>query len=99
MVQDVTQPAAEPTRPEMKSRGGAMAMCPMAKMCMGMTAKPPSGFLLMLPGAVLIIVGILILIEPTILVWLIAATSILLGLMMLMMATFIRRFGAQLQKT
>jgi uncharacterized membrane protein HdeD (DUF308 family) len=74
-----------------------MAMCPMAKMCMGMTEKRPSGLLLMLPGVLLIVVGVLIVIEPKILVWLMATASVLLGIMLLMMASFIRRIGAQLR--
>lgn len=87
---------AEPETPETKLSQGAMAICPMAKMCMGMTEKGPSGVLLMLPGVLLILVGVLIVIEPTILVWLMATASVLLGIMLLMMASFIRRIGAQL---
>jgi len=69
----------------------------MAKMCMGMMGKRPSGVLLMLPGILLIVVGVLIVVQPTILVWLIAAASILVGGMLLMMASFVRRMGAQLR--
>lgn len=72
-------------------------MCPMAKMCMGMTEKRPSGLLLMLPGVMLIVVGVLIVIEPKILVWLIATACVLLGIMLLMMAKFVRKVGAQLR--
>jgi hypothetical protein len=71
-------------------------MCPMAKMCAGMMSKRPSGFLLMLPGVLLIVVGALIVIEPRILVWLMATASVLLGILLLVMAGFIRRMGAQL---
>jgi hypothetical protein len=67
---------------ESKPPGTAMAMCPMAKMCMGLTEKRPSGLLLMLPGVLLIVVGVLIVIEPRILVWLMG---------------FIRRMSAQLR--
>ena len=74
-----------------------MAMCPMAKMCMGMMQKRPSGLLLMLPGILLVVLGVLIVIEPQILVWLIAAGSVLLGIMLLLMAGFIRKTGAQLR--
>jgi uncharacterized membrane protein HdeD (DUF308 family) len=70
-------------------------MCPMAKMCAGITR--PSGLLLMLPGIVLIVVGVLIAIEPKILVWLMAAASVLLGIILLMTASFIRKVGAQLR--
>jgi len=89
--------AAEPKAQDAKPSRGAMAMCPMATMCMGMTEKRFSGFMLMLPGILLILVGVLIVIEPKILVWLVAAAAVLLGIMMLMMAAFIRRLGARLR--
>jgi hypothetical protein len=82
---------------EAKTSKGVTAMCPMAKMCAGMTQKRPSGLLLMLPGIMLIVLGALIIIEPKILVWLIAAVCFLLGIMLLMMAKFIRKMGAQLR--
>lgn len=92
MVEQSTKRAADN-----KEGAGPMAMCPMAKMCMGMTAKPPSGFMLMLPGALLVVVGVVILIEPNVLVWLMAGTSILVGIVMLVIANLIRRFGARLR--
>ncbi|MDX1486983.1 MAG: hypothetical protein R3268_02200 [Acidiferrobacterales bacterium] len=82
---------------ESKPPEAPMAMCPMAKMCIGMMGKRPSGLLLMLPGVVLIVVGVLIIIEPKILVWLIAAASVLVGIMLLMMASSIRKIGAPLR--
>jgi len=88
---------AESAMTETKLSGATMVMCPMAKMCMGMMGKRPSGVLLMLPGILLIVVGVLIVVQPTILVWLIAAASILVGGMLLMMASFVRRMGAQLR--
>lgn len=96
MNQHAVKQAGEPMA-EAKPPGSAMAMCPMAKMCMGMTAKRPSGFVLMLPGVLLIVVGVLIVIEPKILVWLMAAAAVLLGIMLLVMASFIRKIGAQLR--
>lgn len=75
--------------------GEMMAMCPMAKMCSGMTRKRPSGLLLMLPGLVMIVVGVLIVIEPGILVWLVAIACVLVGVMLLTMASFIRKMGAR----
>jgi len=90
--------AADPRPPEtQRSKGPMMAMCPMAKMCMRMMEKRPSGVLLMLPGLLLIVVGALIVIEPKILVWLIAAASVFMGVMLLMMAGFLRKMGAQLR--
>lgn len=64
MAQHTVKQAAEPMAPETKPPGGAMAMCPMVKMCAGITQKRPSGLLLMLPGVVLIVVGGLIAINP-----------------------------------
>ncbi len=97
MAEHAMKQDAEPMATETKPSKGAMAMCPMAKMCMGMTEKRPSGLLLMLPGVLLIVVGVLIVIEPRILVWLMAVVSVLLGIMLLMMAGFIRKIGAQLR--
>ena len=69
----------------------SMAMCPMAKMCERMMAKPPSGAFLMLPGALLIALGVLIFIEPRIVVWLVALFAILLGMMFITMGRFLGR--------
>jgi uncharacterized membrane protein HdeD (DUF308 family) len=49
----------------------------------------------MLPGVLLIVFGVLIVIEPAILVWLAGAACVFLGIMLLMMANFIRKMGAQ----
>jgi hypothetical protein len=75
----------------------AMEMCPMASMCKGMMAKSGSGFLLMIPGAALVLGGLLILLEPKVLFWLMAGTSILIGIIMLVLANFIRKMGARLR--
>ena len=75
----------------------AMEMCPMAAMCRGMAGKPRSGgpgLLLLLPGLLLIAGGALILAEPQVLVWLMGATSILIGLVVLLLAQFIRTAAA-----
>lgn len=98
MTQYDVKEAAEAKTPETKPSQGTMGMCPMAKMCMGMMERRPSGLLLMFPGVLLIGVGVLIVIEPKILVWLMAVASVLLGSMLLVMAGFIRRMrmGAQL---
>ena len=74
-------------------QAGPMPMCPMATTCKGMMEKPFSGLLLIIPGIVFIAVGVLILIEPVILVWLVAAASIVMGIMMLMLAGFVQKIG------
>jgi len=66
----------------------------MASMCKGMAKKPGSGYMLMLPGILLIIGGIAIILEPKILVWLIASVSILMGMMMLFFANFFRKMNS-----
>lgn len=94
MVEYTTQEAAEPIALAVGSRPAPRATCPMA-MCKGMMGRQPSGFLLLVPAAVLITMGVLIFFEPVVLVWLMGTTFVLLGLMLLMMARFIRRLGVQ----
>jgi len=74
---------------------GPGGMHQMAKMCGRMMGKRVSGLVLAVPGVLLIIVGALIVIEPGILVWLLAAGSVLMGLMLLTMAGFVRRMRAR----
>lgn len=71
----------------------------MATMCKGMLEKLPSGPWLMLPGAVLVVVGVLIFVQPGILVWLAGTITVVLGVMLLVMANFMRRMGARLRNT
>jgi hypothetical protein len=71
------------------------ACCSMSRMCLGMMGKRRSGLLLMLPGILLIAVGALIVIEPQLLVWLLAAGSVFLGIMLLLMAGLVRGMGAR----
>jgi hypothetical protein len=73
-----------------------MEMCPMAEMCKGMAKKPPSLLLLMIPGFVLILGGVLTLLVPGMLAWLMAITSIVIGFAVLMVAGALRRFASQL---
>jgi hypothetical protein len=51
----------------------------------------------MLPGVVLILLGVAVLIQPQVLVWLVASTAVLLGVAMLLMAHFMYRLGAKLR--
>jgi Flp pilus assembly protein TadB len=74
-----------------------MAMCPMASMCRGLAEKPPSRLLLMIPGLALILVGLLILLEPKVLVWLMAAVAIMLGVLVLVIANFLHRISGRFQ--
>jgi hypothetical protein len=68
------------------------SMCPMAKMCARMMETPRSASFFVLPGALLIALGVLILIEPRVVVWLVAGVALLMGAMFFMMARFIGRW-------
>ena len=72
-----------------------MPICPMAETCKGMMEKPFSGIKLIVPGLVFIALGVLIILEPRTLAWVIAAVFVLLG--MIMMASFVRKIGARFQ--
>jgi uncharacterized membrane protein HdeD (DUF308 family) len=74
-----------------------MTMCPMASMCRGMSEKPPSLGLTMTPGVVLILIGIVVLLEPKVLAWLVALVTIIMGVFLLMIAAWIRRMTARLR--
>jgi hypothetical protein len=68
----------------------------MAKTCKGMIKRPFSSLFLVVPGLVFITVGVLIVFVPQVLVWLMAAASILFGAALLLLANFIRGIGARL---
>jgi hypothetical protein len=81
---------------ERKTQGmGTMEMCPMASMCKGMAEKPGFGFLLLIPGLLLVLGGVWILIEPRVLVWLLGSASIFIGVVMLFFAIFMRKMSAR----
>ena len=91
MLAHTIQQSAAESSPGTTPRANPMAMCPMAKMCGRMLDKPPSRFFLMLPGALLILLGVFIFLEPRIVVWLAGAVAVLLGIMLLIMARFMGR--------
>ena len=97
MVEATTHQNAEPALPGIKPRPTPMAMCPMASMCKSVMEKPYSALLLMLPGTAMIALGVLIFLEPRILLWLIATACILFGIMSFMMASFVRRLGIRIR--
>lgn len=72
-----------------------MPMCPMAETCKGLMEKPSIGFMVIVPGIALIILGMAVIIEPLILVWLVATAFIVIGIAMLMLAVFMRRIGGR----
>ena len=95
MAEDATDQRTDLQRPAQHQV--PMPMCPMATMCGEMMDNGPSRFWLMLPGSALILLGVLVVIEPDILAWLAGTVFVLFGLMMLMMAAFIRRLGVRLR--
>ena len=63
-----------------------MPMCPMARTCKGMMEKPLSGFMIVIPGVFLIVLGLVVVIEPRVLTWLVAAILVVMGIATLMLA-------------
>jgi uncharacterized membrane protein HdeD (DUF308 family) len=74
-----------------------MSMCPMAETCKGMMEKPGSGWWMMTPGILFIALGVLIIIYPQILAWLIAIALVVMGIAMLMMTKFMRGIRKRIQ--
>ncbi len=73
-----------------------MQMCPMAETCGAMMSKPFLSTALVLPGLIFIALGILVVVYPLVLVWLVAAALVLFGIIMLIIATLIRKIGSRL---
>ena len=71
-----------------------MPMCPMAETCRGMMERPLPVCSCRL-GITFIAVGVLIIVWPSILPWLVATACILAGGGMLLMANFIRGVGTR----
>ncbi len=77
--------------PASRATPTAMAMCPMASMCRGMMQKSFSGVWLIIPGVLFISFGVLMVIEPRILLWVMAAGFFLFGTVMIVMVSLMRR--------
>ncbi len=75
------------------AQASPMPMCPMAETCKGMMEKPLSGLVMLIPGIAFIALGILIIVWPSVLAWLVAAACILMGGAMRVMANLMRRIG------
>ena len=65
----------------------------MAAMCKGMTDKPKSGLMLLIPALIFVIFGVAILIAPEILAWLVGITLIAIGFAILVFGRFMRKFA------
>ena len=74
-----------------------MEMCPMAAACKGMMEKPGAGLWMLVPGVLFIALGVLIIVYPQILAWLVAIALIIMGVAALMMTNFMRGIGKRLR--
>ena len=75
----------------------SMPTCPMAAMCQGMMERRRSGIWMILPGLLFIALGVVIILYPKLLLWLVAIVLIAMGLGMLMMANFMRGIGTRME--
>ena len=75
------------------SHSAPTQMCPMSEMCKGMTESPPSRLFLVVPGIIFIVLGVLVILQPTILLWLVAAVLVMVGVGMLFGARMMGKFG------
>jgi hypothetical protein len=80
------------------AQAAPMPMCPMAETCRGMMERPLSGLIMLVPGITFITLGVLIIVWPSILPWLVATACILAGGGMLLMANFMRGVGTRLRR-
>jgi len=63
--------------------------CPMAQTCRRMMEKPFSSFMIVIPGIFLITLAVIVVVEPRVLVWLVAAVLAMMGTAALLFAKFI----------
>ena len=71
----------------------------MAAMCKGMTDKPKSGLMLLIPALIFVIFGVAILIAPQILAWLVGIALIVMGVAILLLGRFMRGFAKRSHAT
>lgn len=95
MTQDSVKQDAEAGTPGNGSCGCQRHTTSMAGMCMRMLRGRPWSWFLLVPGVLLIALGALFVLEPRSVVWLLAAGAVLMGVMLLLMAGFMRRMGSQ----
>lgn len=95
MSEDTAKLGADAGFPETGCCKDQMSMRSMPKMCMRMMGKRFPILPIVLFGVLLIALGALIVIEPRVLVWLLATAAVLMGVMLLTMAGLIRKMGAR----
>ena len=72
----------------------AMEMCPMSGMCKGMMKQGAwSSSFMLLPAVFMIAFGLLIILMPQVLAWLLGGMAIFMGVMFLLMANQFRKFA------
>ena len=71
--------------------------CPMAAKFHETMESPGFTYGLLIPGILLILIGILILIKPEVLVWLMAGVSILFGLMLLIGTLLLKKLALSMK--
>jgi uncharacterized MAPEG superfamily protein len=74
-----------------------MQMCPMAGTCKGMMQRPFSGLAFIIAGISFIALGLLNIYEPRSLFWLLASCFVLVGVIMLATAAFMRKLATRFQ--
>jgi hypothetical protein len=82
---------------KMAGEENPMESCPMSAMFKKTAGNRGFGLLAMIPGLLFVLGGLAIIIEPQILVWLMAAASILVGIGLLAGASFLRKLAAGFQ--
>ena len=95
MIQDTAKQRAEPGTAGNGPCACGTAMGSMPRKCMGTMGKRFPVLLFVLAGALLIGLGALIVLEPRVVVWLLAAATAFVGIMLLLMAGFMRRMRAR----
>ncbi len=80
------------------TQAAPMPICPMAETYKGMMEKPLSSLVMVIPGIAFIALGVLIVVWPSVLLWLVAAACILAGGAMLLMAKLMRGVDARLRR-
>lgn len=73
----------------------AMAMCPMAPMCQRMLKRSGIGVLIAIPGVLLVSAGVLVILEPRVLFWLLGGASVVIGLGLISAAVLVRKATAR----
>lgn len=83
---------------EGKTSPHPVATCPMASMCQGLVANRKAWlpFVMMIPGVILVALGVLVIVEPKIVVWLVAAALIVFGGLMIAMVGGLRLLAARM---